>query len=90
VAVHATHQLPATPAHKEKRAPDSDAGAGLKVLALFLGIAVGVLIPIAIWLASSAADARKDARAAAASAATAATARAPAAQLTAAPRRRAR
>src|SRR6266496_1202769 len=37
----------------------------LKLLALFLGLAVGVMIPLGLWLAASAHDARNDAKAAA-------------------------
>src|SRR5262249_20897130 len=68
VASHpaATH-LPARPARTN---PDS--GAGLKLLAVFLGLAVGAMIPIGIWLAASAQSAKDDARAAAAKSATAA------------------
>jgi nitrite reductase (NO-forming) len=51
------------PAYRE---PRRDSGALLKLVALFLGLAVGVLIFVAIWLAASAQDARDDARAAAA------------------------
>jgi nitrite reductase (NO-forming) len=52
--------------------PDRHDGAdiSLKLLALFLGLAVGALIPIALWMAASAQDARNDARHAAATAAT--------------------
>jgi len=49
---------------------ESDSNVGLKLLALFLGIAVGAMIPIGIWLASSAQDAKHDAQVAAANAAT--------------------
>jgi nitrite reductase (NO-forming) len=49
-------------------------GAGLKLLVVFLGLALGVLIPLAVWMAASAQDARNDARAAAAKAPAATTA----------------
>jgi nitrite reductase (NO-forming) len=45
---------------------DSDSGALIKIVAIFLGIAVGILIPIVLWMGASAQDARNDARAASA------------------------
>ena len=45
---------------------DPDSGALVKIVALFLGIAVGVLVFVAIWMGVSAQNARDDARAAAA------------------------
>jgi nitrite reductase (NO-forming) len=42
--------------------PDDDSQAGLKVFAIFLGLAVGVLIPVVIWMGASAQNARNDAR----------------------------
>src|SRR4051794_896427 len=47
-------------------APDDDSRTGLKLFAIFLGLAVGVLIPVVIWMGASAQDARNDARHAAA------------------------
>ena len=46
--------------------PDDDSQAGLKLFAVFLGLAVGVLISVVIWMGASAQDARNDARHAAA------------------------
>jgi nitrite reductase (NO-forming) len=75
------HDLAADP-------PDAPSHAGLRLAAVFLGIAVGVMIPLGIWLAVSAQNARDDAHAAAAKvASTAATtsAMAPMAGMDAAP-----
>ncbi|HKD32221.1 MAG TPA: multicopper oxidase domain-containing protein [Gaiellaceae bacterium] len=65
-----THPL----THGARVPADPDSGALVKVVALFLGIAVGVLLPIAIWMGASAQDARNDARKAAAAAPAAAAA----------------
>jgi len=46
--------------------PEPTSSVALKLVALFLGLAVGVMIPIAIWLAASAQNARHDAQVAAA------------------------
>jgi len=54
------------PAYYERAQDDSDSNVALKLLALFLGIAVGVMIPIGIWLAASAQSAKHDAQVAAA------------------------
>jgi nitrite reductase (NO-forming) len=51
--------------------PHHDSGAGIKLLALFLGLVVVVMGTIGLWLALSAQHARDDANAAARSAATA-------------------
>jgi nitrite reductase (NO-forming) len=59
-----THPL----THGARVPADPDSGALVKIVALFLGIAVGVLLPIAIWMGASAQDARNDARKAAAAA----------------------
>jgi nitrite reductase (NO-forming) len=67
MATHASEHLPARPAFRE---PPRESGALVKVVALFLGIAVGVLIPVAVWLGASAQDARNDAKRAASAAAT--------------------
>ncbi|PWU23582.1 MAG: nitrite reductase [Candidatus Rokuibacteriota bacterium] len=48
------------------REPSSDSGALIKIVSLFLGIAVGVLIFVAVWMGASAQNARDDARTAAA------------------------
>ena len=53
--------------------PEPTSNVGLKLLALFLGLAVGAMIPIGIWLAASAQSARHDAQAAAARAGSGAT-----------------
>jgi nitrite reductase (NO-forming) len=69
MASHASEHVPARPAH---RAPEErDSTVLLKIVALFLGIAVGVLIPVAVWLGASAQSARNDAKRAASGAATA-------------------
>jgi len=62
MATHVSEQLPIG-RHEESSAM-------VKVVALFLGLAVGVLIPIAVWLGASAESARNDAHRAAQSAAT--------------------
>ncbi|HET7808487.1 MAG TPA: multicopper oxidase domain-containing protein [Gaiellaceae bacterium] len=49
-------------------AHEEDSGVALKLLALFLGLAVGVLAIVAVWMGASAQEARNDARAAAATA----------------------
>ena len=64
-----TH-LPSPPTYANRRGDESDSSVALKLLAVFLGLAVGAMIPIGIWLATSAQDARSDAQAAAAKAAT--------------------
>lgn len=61
------------PAYYQTTREESDSSVALKLLALFLGIAVGAMIPIGIWLAASAQDAKHDAQIAAAKAATGAT-----------------
>ena len=48
---------------------EEESGVGLKLLALFLGLAVGLLAIVTVWMGASAQDARNDARAAAAAAA---------------------
>ncbi|HEU5206374.1 MAG TPA: hypothetical protein VFT94_02080, partial [Gaiellaceae bacterium] len=54
---------PATSSTRYER-PDRGSGAGVKVLALFLGIAVGVLVVLAVVLVRVADDARDEATAA--------------------------
>jgi len=72
VASHpASTQLPA---YYDRTRSESDSNVGLKLLVLFLGLAVGTMIPIGIWLAASAQDARTDAQAAAAKVSAASTA----------------
>jgi nitrite reductase (NO-forming) len=66
--------LPPAPPRFPVTRPSTESHVGLKLLALFLGLAVGVMIPLGIWLAVSAQNARDDARAAAAKAATGAAA----------------
>jgi copper-containing nitrite reductase len=68
VGYPASEHLPARPAHYDRHEANSDSNVALKLLALFLGLAVGVLFPVAIWLAASSQDARNDAKAAAAKA----------------------
>jgi nitrite reductase (NO-forming) len=62
MASHASEHFPATPGYAP---PEHESGAFLKVVALFLGIAVGVLIPVAVWLAASAQSASNNAHRAA-------------------------
>ncbi len=57
--------VPAPPAYFEKGDAETSSAVALKLLALFLGLAVGVMIPLGLWLAASAHDARNDAKAAA-------------------------
>ncbi len=59
-------QHPAQPAYTRRRDPDRESGVGLKLFAVFAGLAIGAMIPIGIWMASSAQNARDDAQAAAA------------------------
>jgi nitrite reductase (NO-forming) len=63
-----TQRPPAPPPTYVFAQPEAESHVGLKVLALFLGLAVGVMIPLGVWLAASAQGARDDARAAAAKA----------------------
>ena len=63
MAYPATTHLPARPAIYE---PDEPEHLGLKLFAMFAGLALGALIPVAIWLAASAQGARHDAQVAAA------------------------
>jgi nitrite reductase (NO-forming) len=66
VASHpASHRLP-TPTYYNQPDPEPTSSVALKLVALFLGLAVGAMIPIAIWLAASAQNARHDAQIAAA------------------------
>jgi nitrite reductase (NO-forming) len=63
-------QTASTPLHAPSAIsakPDSEhsSAVALKLVALFLGLAVGVLIPLGLWLAASAWDARNDAKTAA-------------------------
>lgn len=60
----ASTHLPAL--YERPRREPSESNVGLKLLALFLGLAVGAMIPIGIWLAASAQDAQHAAQAAAA------------------------
>jgi nitrite reductase (NO-forming) len=64
VAYPESEKLPARPAYYTR--DDGDSNVAVKLLALFLGLAVGVLIPVAVWLAASAQDARNDPKAVAA------------------------
>jgi nitrite reductase (NO-forming) len=66
MASSATTQHPAARKFSDRRDPDRESGVGLKLFAVFAGLALGALIPIGIWMASSAQNARDDARAAAA------------------------
>jgi nitrite reductase (NO-forming) len=59
-------QHPGTQGFSGRRDPDRESAVGLKLFALFAGLALGAMIPIGIWMASSAQNARDDARAAAA------------------------
>jgi hypothetical protein len=68
VAYPATEKLPARPAQYDRDDTNADSNVGLKLLVLFLGLAVGVMIPLGVWLAASAQDARNDAKAAVAKA----------------------
>jgi nitrite reductase (NO-forming) len=61
----ASTRLPAS-TYYDQPDPESTSSVALKLVALFLGLAVGVMIPIAIWLAASAQNARHDAQVAAA------------------------
>jgi nitrite reductase (NO-forming) len=60
----ASHPL----AHPTRLQRNEDSGALVKIVALFLGLAVGVLAIVAVWMGASAQNARDDARKAAASA----------------------
>jgi nitrite reductase (NO-forming) len=66
--------LPPAPPRFPVTGPSTESHVGLKLLALFLGLAVGLMIPLGIWLAVSAQNARDDARTAAARAASGAAA----------------
>ena len=66
MADSAATRYPATQKYSGRRDPDRGSGVGLKLFAVFAGLALGALIPIGIWMASSAQNARDDARAAAA------------------------
>ena len=54
--------------HPTRFQRNEDSGAFLKIVALFLGLAVGVLAIVAVWMGASAQKARDDARKAAAAA----------------------
>ena len=55
---------PVTRAPYPQRAPDrKESGVGLKILALFLGMAVGILAIVAVVLVKTADDARDEAKA---------------------------
>ena len=54
----ASEKLPARPAYYDGHGVDRESNAGLKLLALFLGLAVGVMIPVGLVLAHSAPSAR--------------------------------
>ena len=54
----ASEKLPARPAYYDGHGVDRESNAGLKLLALFLGLAVGVMIPVGLVLAHSAQSAR--------------------------------
>jgi nitrite reductase (NO-forming) len=69
----ASQKLSARPAYHERH-DGGESNVGLKLLVLFLGLAVGLMIPVGIVLASSAHNARNDAKAAAAKVAAAASA----------------
>src|SRR5262249_60555232 len=58
--------VPASRPAQAYREPRSESGALIKIIALFLGIAVAVLIFVAVWMGASAQNARDDARVAAA------------------------
>jgi nitrite reductase (NO-forming) len=60
----ASHPL----AHATRLQRNEDSGALVKIVALFLGLAVGVLAIVAVWMGASAQNARDDARKAAAAA----------------------
>ncbi len=60
-----TYLPPSTAASYAGRGRE-ESSVGLKLLALFLGLAVGALIPLGIWLAASAQEAKHDAQEAAA------------------------
>jgi len=66
MAYHASERLPR--AESRFDGPDPGAGLGLKLFALFAGLALGAMVPFVIWLADSAQNARNDANAAAAKA----------------------
>jgi nitrite reductase (NO-forming) len=73
----ASTHLAAQPFAQRRSASDeTETHVGLKLVAVFLGLAVGVMIPIGIWLAVSASDAQHAAQVAAAKAASATTAKA--------------
>jgi len=80
MASHASERVSGAPVYP--RLEREESGALIKIVALFLGIAVGVLIPVAVWLGAAAQGAREDARRAAA-AATKSTTAMPAANTTA-------
>ncbi|MFL5960939.1 MAG: multicopper oxidase domain-containing protein [Gaiellaceae bacterium] len=61
----ASTRLPAS-SYYDRPDPEPTSSVALKLVALFLGLAVGAMIPIAIWLAASAQNARHDAQVAAA------------------------
>jgi nitrite reductase (NO-forming) len=60
----ASHRLPAQ-TYYNRPDPESTSNVALKLLVLFMGLAIGTMIPIGIWLASSAQSARHDAQVAA-------------------------
>src|SRR5438132_2710845 len=68
VANYASERLPAAPAYRGERDQGEGSGIGLKLFALFAGLALGAMVPFVIWLADSAQNARNDARTAAAKA----------------------
>lgn len=59
------------PSYRRQLDTDSESDVALKLLVLFLGLAVGAMIPLGIWLAASAQDAQHAAQVAAAKVATA-------------------
>jgi len=67
MAYHASERLPRTESRFDE--PNRGGGVGLKLFALFAGLALGAMVPFVIWLADSAQNARNDANAAAAKAA---------------------
>jgi nitrite reductase (NO-forming) len=72
MAHHASTHFSPSAATEAAIPPGEHGHVALKVLAVFLGLAVGVMIPLGIWLAASAQSARDDARAAEAKVASAA------------------
>jgi predicted lipid-binding transport protein (Tim44 family) len=64
MAYHASERLHRV--ENQVGTPDRETGVGLKLFALFAGLALGAMVPFLIWLTHSAQSARNDASAAAA------------------------